>query len=311
MKLLILLTLFFDCVKSELIFDGVKGIAYQTRDRKTGPVAKYVFYGNQLNAISSFWIVVEIKDQHVAALPRNSVVDIDWIEEIAFINTETKRIHSFAFNRLPKLQVLEIRDNAIDHLPADVFNCPNLETLIVVNNQVEILDLKALARVPKLKTLDLSRNRLKTVKPTTFHSNRKLNHINLSDNSLSYIEDDTFSHLEYSIRDVMLSDNGMEKFSPHVFSWKATIANLMLDGNKLTEVDFTQQTRKVGLLNVNWNLITCMNSKMIKNVIYFYADANPWRCECLNGITRKNIYTETIAPNEFKRCGIRQSRVKH
>lgn len=310
MKVLLFITLPLLRVNCKLlVFDNIRIFLSENLDSNFDSTS-YTFSGNKLMVQHSF-TKAQIVKQNIRVFPKDSVTDIDWVRKIIFKNTGTTKIQSEAFTKLPKLQLLEIRENSIKSLPPNVFICPNLDTLIFSDNQMEELDDQAFAHLPNLKTLDLSRNRLKRVEPTTFQYVPKMKHLDLSGNGLTHLPDTTFRYLNKFPDMILLKNNGMRVISHYAFPQDVRIENLVLDENKLIDVDLTR-LRGVIKLNITRNSIMCQDAQLVKKVVYFYADQNPWKCDCIKKfLNEKDDRTDIWAPNAFQKCGMRQYRFKY
>lgn len=311
MKVLILLVLPLLSVNCKsLVFQEIKIYVSESHDSQAPPVS-YGFSSNTLLVHEPYTKAV-IVDENVPELPKNSVTNLELVEKIFFSRTGTNEIQSGAFTKLPKLQQLEISGNSIKKLPAKVFDCPNLETLAFSHNHLEELDPKAFEGLSNLKKLDLSHNHLKQLQPATFQYVPKVKYLDLSRNDLSYISDVTFKYLNKFPEIIRLNNNGMKGLSPYAFADDIRIENLVLDHNKLSEVDFTKRTRSVSRLNITKNFIECMDAKLVKKVVYFYADENPWKCDCFKKfLNEKKDTTDIWAPDTFQKCGMKQYRLRY
>uniref|UniRef100_A0A8C6WTZ9 Uncharacterized protein n=1 Tax=Neogobius melanostomus TaxID=47308 RepID=A0A8C6WTZ9_9GOBI len=122
------------------------------------------------------------------ALPRNTTMLTIQYTNISSITeqhlnrtlTDLRELHLFS-NRiqnlgphllrgLPKLRALDLTDNQLSVLPADVFSHAPLESLVLKNNQIEIASDEWLAENSRLTWLDLSGNRLTKIPATLFHN---------------------------------------------------------------------------------------------------------------------------------------------
>lgn len=71
----------------------------------------------------------------------------------------------------------------------------NLIKLYATNNDIEAIDVEALAALPALKFLDLSRNSIQELQYTVFPERNSLQYLNLNFNKLTLLTKGTFDRL--------------------------------------------------------------------------------------------------------------------
>lgn len=103
------------------------------------------------------------------------------------------------FMNLDNLEILNLAENVIEEIAADVFTCciKKLRTLVLRNNRIKTLPSGLFSDLKKLGNLDLSHNLIKYVPLNTMHGTG-LNNLNLSYNKLTYLEANFWLELKNS-----------------------------------------------------------------------------------------------------------------
>lgn len=169
-----------------------------------------------------------VKFPHLQLSPKNILKVID------LSNNIIDKIHPLAFNDAKHLEELHLSHNALTKLDAQMFETiPTLKTLNVSHNRIKELDLHLLPR--SLIILDLSFNRL-----TAFNSCQHLNdlkHLDLSHNSVSELQVDSFSYL-WKLEHLKLRKTNISHIEFGTFSHQQNLITLDLSGNELKVLDF-------------------------------------------------------------------------
>ncbi|XP_053395477.1 peroxidasin-like isoform X2 [Mercenaria mercenaria] len=117
-----------------------------------------------------------------------------------------------------------------------------LETIPAVPRTTTILDLRfnvikdiprgAFRNIPRLDTLLLNNNELEVVKSNAFEGLRELRYLYLYKNKIEEIEPDVFKHL-HKLEQLFLHGNDLKRLPPGLFSSNKKLKRLRLDSNAL------------------------------------------------------------------------------
>uniref|UniRef100_A0A182JZX1 Ig-like domain-containing protein n=1 Tax=Anopheles christyi TaxID=43041 RepID=A0A182JZX1_9DIPT len=132
---------------------------------------------------------------------------------------------------LGKLQELSLNNNRLHRLPV-LMGVRNLTKLFASNNQIETIDVEALAGLPALKFLDLSRNAIQEVQYSSFPRKNSLQYLNLNFNKLIVLTKGTFNRLK-SLKRLEISSNGLEEVQSLTFQNLNQLKILKLNNNRI------------------------------------------------------------------------------
>lgn len=155
---------------------------------------------------------------------------------------------------LDTLNLLNISDTILQHLPAEISNLTNLQTLLLYGNAIETVP-DVIAALQKLKVLDISRNKLESIPDgiadlsslmtlnlsnnalTQFPSLKicgKLTVIDLSGNKLKEFPDICYDN-NCHLAEINFKNNAIEKI-PHDIVLLASLKHLNLVNNKIKKI---------------------------------------------------------------------------
>lgn len=169
-----------------------------------------------------------------------------------------------AFENLPKLEILALLDNEIEHIPSGVFNRMNLTTLYLQRNQIATMDATAFDDMPNLSKIKLNANKLTAWDPNWFHNSPSLTEILFRRNEIVEIPSKAFKNIKGSHlykgtylvdTKIYLSHNNISSIAPDAFQGLEELSQLWLDRNSLTELNqaiFSELTQ-VGILFLSKN----------------------------------------------------------
>uniref|UniRef100_A0A4Y0BIX4 Ig-like domain-containing protein n=1 Tax=Anopheles funestus TaxID=62324 RepID=A0A4Y0BIX4_ANOFN len=157
---------------------------------------------------------------------------------------------------LRKLQELNINNNRLQRLPI-LRGVRNLTKLYVSNNEIETIDMEALAGLPSLKFLDLSRNAIQEVLYSSFPVKNNLQYLNLNFNKLSTLTKGTFDRLQ-SLKRLEISSNGLEEVQSLTFQNLNQLKSLKLNNNRIPALmaGVFHGLLAIAILELNNNSIT-------------------------------------------------------
>ncbi len=145
------------------------------------------------------------------------------LEELDLKRNRIQKVSQHAFTGCRKLRIVDLSENEIRELAAGSFDCPILETLNLIANEItEISDdgfkgltnlkhlrlgynkltqlrKEMLEKMESLNSLGLINNQIEVLAADTFQGNRKLNEIFLQNNRLKAVADGTFLGLNLKL----------------------------------------------------------------------------------------------------------------
>ncbi|XP_015742086.1 platelet glycoprotein Ib alpha chain [Coturnix japonica] len=187
-------------------------------------------------------------------------------------------VSTAAFQPLPALQDLDLSDNGLQALHADV-PLPSLQELLLSRNALQALP--ALRFVPALTRLALAHNRLRALPPAAFRAVPGLRDLDLRGNALRTLPEDAFAELR-ALKDLDLSDNGLEELPAGLLRDLQQLETLWLSGNRLRALPsgFFPEGHLFAYV--------------------FLAD-NPWHCDCGLVYLRSWIHGNQVSVYEAER----------
>ncbi|KFB42650.1 hypothetical protein ZHAS_00010428 [Anopheles sinensis] len=159
------------------------------------------------------------------------------------VENNRDRPTSLNYNRLKRLPVLR--------------GLRNLTKLLANNNEIETIDVEALAGLPGLKFLDLSRNAIREVQYTSFPVKNILQYVNLNFNKLTLLTKGTFDRLQ-SLKRLEISSNALEEVQSLTFQNLNQLKSLKLNNNRIPALmdGVFHGLIAIGTLELNNNSIT-------------------------------------------------------
>lgn len=179
--------------------------------------------------------------------------------ELKLIGAEiAERIHSTGIDSelfsLGNLNLLNISDTNLQHLPDGISNLKNLQSLLLFGNEISTIS-DSIAGLEKLKVLDVSRNKLNGIPDgigelknlatlnlshnaithfPALKSSEKLLSIDLSNNKLAVFPDICYES-NVHLSEVNLQNNAIDKI-PHGIVVLASLKQLNLAQNNVTKI---------------------------------------------------------------------------
>ncbi|XP_045539977.1 leucine-rich repeat-containing protein 15 [Papilio machaon] len=203
-----------------------------------------------------------------------------------------KDLNPYLFDQNPNLSILDFSRNDMSASPDNLLHALyNLETLN--------LDRTFLTAVPKfataanlksLKNLILSTNQIKRIdSPTVFINLDNLKVLDLSQNNLEFIHENTFKPLR-NLVGIILRSNKLTHLPENLFQNVPKLINIELSHNQLKTVSINNfKGTSLKNLNLSDNKIIFLpenfcselqNIDIILAKLYFLP--NPWECACMN-----------------------------
>ena len=192
--------------------------------------------------------IVEFKDGDFRGL-----INVNRLEVDSVFRGST--LPSGVFDGLTSLKQLVFSKNyTLTSLPADVFDTvPNL-THLYMDQNLMLPQAGLLSGLSKLEHLDLSGNHVSTLDEDAFNGLSSLKHLNLAYNGLEALPEDVFDGLS-SLEELDLQDNQLNEFPEDVFDGLSKLRELELRYNGLSTLpeDVFEGTPELRMLNIEWN----------------------------------------------------------
>ncbi|XP_048463477.1 leucine-rich repeat and transmembrane domain-containing protein 2 [Rhincodon typus] len=132
------------------------------------------------------------------------------IKFLSLSNNKLSSLQAFTFINFTTLEKLDLSNNFLDQLPANVFDyIRNLTDLNLRNNSIRSLDKSIFYKTTNLQRLDLSVNGLSQIPLLLFDEMQNLTWLNLEENRMPNLEREAFEPLEL-LRQLQLGGNPWE-----------------------------------------------------------------------------------------------------
>ncbi|KAI1937343.1 hypothetical protein LOZ12_005321 [Ophidiomyces ophidiicola] len=205
------------------------------------------------------------------------VTQIMSLSEVKLGNNDLEGMLTPQLGSLQKLEVLDLRGNALTGLPDNLSDLTALRVLNVAENQLTSLPFSALSKLP-LVEINAQKNRLHgSLIPAWIRRIEGLQVLNISGNALEKLSaGDT---LELPSLQQMFADANRIKTLPNVSSWKSLLT-LVMEDNQLSNIPqgFTE-LRVLKNVDFKSNNISTLDEKigLMENLVTFHIGNNPLR----------------------------------
>jgi Leucine-rich repeat (LRR) protein len=169
-----------------------------------------------------------------------------------------------AFVDLPNVEIIILRDNKIEEIPANAFKgCPRLSKLILFSNPIKTLRGDEFDQLTGLDHLDLTNTKIASIGPTTFQKLTTLETLYLNDlfklkNTI--ISKEVFKNLQ-NLKMLGLRNNNIHAIDPEAFDNNHKLAFLDLKSNKCVDEMFVVPAIKVpNLTKIKKGLKKCFDN---------------------------------------------------
>lgn len=231
-------------------------------------------------------------DDFTAAADCRAACRCKWIQGKKAGDCSNSKLTAIPRGLSNDLQLLDLQNNNITHLPANVFRLArldNLHMLILRDSNIQDVHEDAFRGLQILIEIDLTGNRIHTLHPGTFRDFARIREVYLNSNPLQKLENGLFNSLPY-LQKVEVGNCQLKHIGDKTFSNVTGLRILKLDGNYLTHIK----------LSVVEDL-----DKLSSLELY----NNPWRCDCylrpfVEWTISRKLYakpTHCVEPNKLNR----------
>ena len=189
---------------------------------------------------------------------------------------------------------LDLSGNKLKTLtPGSLAAAHKLESLIVRDNEVSVLDKMTLHSMASLQTVDLSHNHLTALPPDMFLDNIQLEHINLASNNIGTIHLSAFRNLT-KLQSLNVSHNSLDHnwIKEDMFADLTRLKVLDLSHNHLSSIDnvLFQQLKMLEYLDLSSNRLETLGSQIVTHLTQ------------LKTLSLANNHLETVSQFTFSTC---------
>lgn len=204
---------------------------------------------------------------HVGAL-RNLVN----LKVVLIPSVEMSDILPGAFENLPQLSKLNLKDNRLERIRKGIFNFLNISELYLYRNKIETIDEGAFDNMPKLYKIKLNSNKISTWNGNWFKSCPSLRAIIVKRNQIEELTEGAFATISSMIPvakqsklKIFLSKNKISHIHPDSFRGLSKLDYLFLDRNNITILDGNTfaSVREINLLSLTKNNLTKIPSDLV------------------------------------------------
>ncbi|XP_068198972.1 leucine-rich alpha-2-glycoprotein-like [Antennarius striatus] len=224
-----------------------------------------------------FTNITSVSERHLNATPL--------LEGLHLYSNHLRSLAPHLLRGVPRLNTLDLTENKLSDLPADVFSHAPLLNLVLKKNEIKIangdwlqdnstltwLDLSGnrltkvpvalLQKMPRLENLDLSNNHLEKIAPNSLDPLTRLERLNLQDNKLITLDAPALQNTGNLVY-LFLSRNKLKRLPQNIFQGLTQIKALTLDDNQLSHIP-------EGLLDP----LTSLDDEGLD------LASNPWQCD--------------------------------
>lgn len=108
---------------------------------------------------------IEFTEQSIPILKKNSIKDIEDLDELTMQNCGIEKIEPGAFRNLPQLRKLSLKGNEINNVPEGVFNNLEISMLDLSQNRIRDIEAESLSNMPMLLNINLADNLIQSWNP--------------------------------------------------------------------------------------------------------------------------------------------------
>ncbi|XP_044262282.1 chondroadherin-like [Tribolium madens] len=247
---------------------------------------------------------IAIQHATIPFLARDSLSDINNANFLVLENNEIEEIQPGAFRNVVVKQAMSLKMNKLREIRRGIFEGVRVPVLFLSYNSINYIDYQAFNNMTNLEIIHLDHNQLTNINPFWFKNAPKLTKVNLSHNKIQRVDANAFAN---HVSKIDLSNNLIQSVDPHAFRRTKKLLFLGLAHNQINSLDPNWlKDVKVHTLDLTNNLLYCLESGLGGLQSTNLIDKNPWDCNCLERIKRKEntVFGTIIASEDFNRCNI-------
>lgn len=218
-------------------------------------------------ALLHFCILLMASSAPVFAAPNTCPTVCDCNELLRVTNCRGGVLERIPWN-LPDpsgLKELDMRENQVHSLTAQIVSYPNLEVLDLGQNELATIEDNVFDALSKLKMLSIRNNRLRILSPSTFHGLKSLLVLDLSTNQLETLEDGVFSGMD-ALQTLNLGQNRISNIARSAFENLSRLRHLTLTDNFLRVFPSSKGLLSLSSLYLDMNRIGTVPSRIFEIV---------------------------------------------
>ncbi|EAS29875.3 uncharacterized protein CIMG_08621 [Coccidioides immitis RS] len=220
------------------------------------------------------------------------ITQIGNLTELRLGNNDLDGMFTPQLGSLQKLEVLDLRGNALTGLPDNLSDLTGLRVLNVAENQLTSLPFSALSKLP-LVEINAQKNRLQgCLVPASIRRIEGLQILNVSGNSLEGLS--AGDVLELPSLQQLFADANRIKALPNVSSW-TSLLSLIIEDNDLCEIpEGLSELTNLKHADFKGNSITTLNDRigLMENLMTFHIGNNPLRERKFLSMDTENLKRE-------------------
>ncbi|KAJ5503222.1 Leucine-rich repeat typical subtype [Penicillium fimorum] len=205
------------------------------------------------------------------------ITEIKSLTDLKLANNQLHGELTAAIGRLPNLEFLDLRGNALTTLPDELVGLSSLRTLDVSENKFTSLPFEVLSKLP-LKTLNAQKNRLEgTLIPANVNKLEKLQSLNIANNAVVVFSADDALELP-DLHTLLISVNRITHL-PCMTSWQSLLT-LSAEENKIAELpQGFVELKSLKKADFTGNALTHLGEKigLMENLASLRVSNNPLR----------------------------------
>jgi len=192
------------------------------------------------------------------------------LSELILTNNSLQALPVTVFAGLTSLSVLDIRNNYITELSANVFSDlrPSLTTLLISNNLISGLPGGVLGGLGQLRRLDIEDNLLRRWSPAMLIGTTRITELSLAGNRIITFPRGSFNSLQQLVK-LCLDRNDIMTLSSGTFRNLTSLRELDLSGNRLRFLNehILEGLGSLMMLNLSINELSEMRSSALSPLI--------------------------------------------
>ncbi|XP_060524610.1 toll-like receptor Tollo [Cylas formicarius] len=207
--------------------------------------------------------ILRLNDNFLETIPENTFAALYNLHTLIISNNKITRIEANTFSGLFVLSLLSVDNNRISWIHHEALrNCSSLQDLHLNGNKLlQVPDV--VKNVPLLKTLDLGENHIDYISNDTFSDLKQMYGLRLTENNIGNVTRGVFDKMD-ALKILNLSRNKIQKVEKSSFDNNLNLQAIRLDGNFLTDIEgLFAKLPSLVWLNISDNRLTWFDYAMI------------------------------------------------